>query len=765
MNFLKLILFAFTICACIPALAIEAGSAGQVLRVPSSGGKAKMGPLDLSATNATTNTLNATTKLSGLTSGACLFGNSSGGGVLLQPTSSNCFWDITNNALSLGASSLPNTSTIFNVASTSKGSIPAPKMSGTQRNAIATPIVGMQIYNTDTNQLNVYNGAAWVAVGSGSGGGAKNYLSSSTAGVNNADFETNSTTGWSLGTIGTLTNGLPTGSPTFGSGASGNLSITTISSGPLAGSYSLDYVSSAATTVGNMIASNAFTIDKEDQANVLTYSLKYFSATNPVNVNWTGTSSSSFAVAAWDVTNSTWLPVSNPFKFIQNSGVGTVAGTFQTATNTVQLRFVLYTPNASAGALTMYLDDFSVGPQANSLPSSVIAWNGSNASQGITANVTNLLATTNYDSSGGWNGTQYTVPVSGTYIVSAGYSASAPVTIQPYLNGTVYISTAKFSSATASTDGSGSSVMANLKAGDLISFRGSTSVTVTAWTVGIFQIGGGSVGPAGQVVAASAHITSGTTVTTPNPYNFDTVDLDTTGSITTGASWKFVAPVSGNYYVETTLTFGGANDVVLYKNAAKYRVLMTSGASGSAGGTTVPLNAGDNIYIAGSANGAPSTTTAGTIAQSNSISIFLLQGPSSAQSSTATVAASYYMSTNQSVTANTTRINFDTKEYDYTNSTVTGASWAFTAPMSGLYEVNVLVSESVNSNYSVFIYKNGSIAKYITSRIGNGPGRGATDIQLNAGDSIWLISDTNQTFVGGSITTGISYITIKKVSN
>ena len=86
-----------------------------------------------------------------------------------------------------------------------------------------------------------------------------------------ADFENNSTTGWSLGTVGTLTNGIPTGSPTFGSGASGNLSISVVSSGQLAGAYSLSYASSAATTQGNMFASSAYTIDAEDQAKVLTF--------------------------------------------------------------------------------------------------------------------------------------------------------------------------------------------------------------------------------------------------------------------------------------------------------------------------------------------------------------------------------------------------------------------------------------------------------------------------------------------------------------
>ena len=94
--------------------------------------------------------------------------------------------------------------------------------------------------------------------------GLKNYI------ISNADIEQGSTTGYSLGTA-TLTNNFPSGVPTFGSGASGNLSLSTISSGQLAGTYSLGYLSSAATTVGNFVATNAFSVDLEGQAKVMAY--------------------------------------------------------------------------------------------------------------------------------------------------------------------------------------------------------------------------------------------------------------------------------------------------------------------------------------------------------------------------------------------------------------------------------------------------------------------------------------------------------------
>lgn len=49
------------------------------------------------------------------------------------------------------------------VDSTVKGFLP-PRMTGVQRDAIATPAAGLMVYNTTTNKLNFYNGTAWEAV-------------------------------------------------------------------------------------------------------------------------------------------------------------------------------------------------------------------------------------------------------------------------------------------------------------------------------------------------------------------------------------------------------------------------------------------------------------------------------------------------------------------------------------------------------------------------------------------------------------------------
>lgn len=47
------------------------------------------------------------------------------------------------------------------VDSTTKGSLPFPRMTSTQRDAISSPAAGLHIYNTTTNEVNFYNGSAW----------------------------------------------------------------------------------------------------------------------------------------------------------------------------------------------------------------------------------------------------------------------------------------------------------------------------------------------------------------------------------------------------------------------------------------------------------------------------------------------------------------------------------------------------------------------------------------------------------------------------
>ena len=83
-------------------------------------------------------------------------------------------------SLAIGSASNSDASSLLDLVSTSRGSRPCPSMTAAQRDAISTPATGLCIYNSDTDALNIYDSANWVAVGSGAGGGgglARQYFS------------------------------------------------------------------------------------------------------------------------------------------------------------------------------------------------------------------------------------------------------------------------------------------------------------------------------------------------------------------------------------------------------------------------------------------------------------------------------------------------------------------------------------------------------------------------------------------------------------
>ena len=69
-----------------------------------------------------------------------------------------------HRTLVIGDSTLDSTS-LFDVVSTTQGARPFPSMTTTQRDNITSPATGLTVYNTTTDQINVYTGAAWAVAG------------------------------------------------------------------------------------------------------------------------------------------------------------------------------------------------------------------------------------------------------------------------------------------------------------------------------------------------------------------------------------------------------------------------------------------------------------------------------------------------------------------------------------------------------------------------------------------------------------------------
>lgn len=64
-----------------------------------------------------------------------------------------------------------HSSAILDVKSTAKGML-IPRMTSTQRTAIASPATGLMVYDTNTHSFWFYNGASWINMAAGDGGGS-----------------------------------------------------------------------------------------------------------------------------------------------------------------------------------------------------------------------------------------------------------------------------------------------------------------------------------------------------------------------------------------------------------------------------------------------------------------------------------------------------------------------------------------------------------------------------------------------------------------
>jgi len=71
------------------------------------------------------------------------------------------------DAISIGTADAPNAAALCDMVSTTRG-LALSRMTTVQRNAIASPIAGLVIFNTTTDLINFYDGIEWVELSPGS---------------------------------------------------------------------------------------------------------------------------------------------------------------------------------------------------------------------------------------------------------------------------------------------------------------------------------------------------------------------------------------------------------------------------------------------------------------------------------------------------------------------------------------------------------------------------------------------------------------------
>jgi len=591
-----------------------------------------------------------------------------------------------------------------------------------------------------------------------------------------AQLEQGLTTGWSLGTTGTLTNAIPTGTPTFGSGASGNLSISAQSTGALRGSYSLQYASSAATTAGNMLASDALAIDVADRAKVLTYKFYYNVSANPTNGNFSGTSSNSFGVAVYDVTNSAWLGVVGNFSMTQSSGTGIASGTFQTNSTTASIRFVVYNANATTGAITLLMDDFFVGPQQVNIgpvvtdfqvftgtsswtTGTLYSWEkriGDSANYRFylslsgtpSGNLTfNLPSGRSVDSTKILGVGSDTTVVGRFRIIRQGTNIWNGDVILTALTGTAFA--LRFStSAGATSPVPNNSIVSNTSpasfvSGDFVEVE-IYNVPISGWSSNVQMSSDSYQGVVAAEIQGSSLSIANNTDTLITNYTTAVVDTNSAFNLTTGL---YTVPVSG-YYAVTGLVGYSSNTTGFRASGIRQNggiVVQGSTVNGvTSGGNTVATvssvlkcNAGDTIGLNAYQTSGGALTLAG--ASWVNFSLQRISGPS-VLAATDTVGFAANNPAAQTI-ANTsiTQLTGYSKEFD-TNGAFNATTGVYTVPVSGKYLIlgQALFNANATGARWLFFYKNGSQLKEAIFA-GNATLSAlvlSTVAQLNAGDTI-----------------------------
>ena len=217
------------------------------------------------------------------------------------------------------------------------------------------------------------------------------------------------------------------------------------------------------------------------------------------------------------------------------------------------------------------------------------------------------------DTTNSWSGTEYTTPETGTYLIS--YSVHL-IAKSDYHGIWVDGGQHSWSENASSSDIMSGSKTIYLTKGQTVSVRFNNSTTLVSGgnhRISITKLASPQTILETETVAA--RYTSSNAENIPSAtwtiVDFEELSYDTHGATTTGASWKFTAPVNGTYSVRNLVVFSPAAWLVseiavtsIYKNGSLYSFISHDHVDASvtreiylAGCDTIELSKGDYIDI------------------------------------------------------------------------------------------------------------------------------------------------------------------------
>jgi hypothetical protein len=293
------------------------------------------------------------------------------------------------------------------------------------------------------------------------------------------------------------------------------------------------------------------------------------------------------------------------------------------------------------------------------------------------------------------------------------------------------------------------------------SFR--ASIPIQGWSSSVVMSDSADT----RVVAFNASTPSGSLGAAYNQITWTKLN-DTHGAWNTNV---YTVPIPGWYQINATISVSGTfsagnNGELLLRVNGVDRADHDCRAGGAQTwltpnlSTLQYLNAGDLLTFFGFFDGTGLSYVASATYQR--LSIYRLSGPA-AIAATETVSARYKYGGSSNIPATASFIDFTTKDWDshgavsnigagYTSSGTT--SWRFTAPVSGLYRVNVKMlsaaAVSTAGGFDLQLYKNGAFVNTIfygikeTSNTTRLAWQGNSEVKLLAGDYIGVVISTTQ---------------------
>jgi hypothetical protein len=616
-----------------------------------------------------------------------------------------------------------------------------------------------------------------------------------------------------LGGSAIATSGTQSGVHTIGpvvahvgtGGVAAGTTFTVSNINPLRGLQSFVFSKDAANRMGQGASYN-FTIDRADLAKVLTVGFEYQVNSGTLNDG---------DVRVYLVQDPNGVP-----SIIQPAGLtvlGATAGvkmrhvaTFQSDFTAREYRLCIHVASTSVSAWSLGVDSISVGPQAKLYGAPITDWVSARAVPALVGSTTNP---TTSSSAVKYRRIGDSYEISWYYSISTAGSGEYRFQLPDGLT----IDTAKLSQAFTSNSGSGRaydlSTGINYNLAPRTVAGVTTYITLCADNVAV----GGVIGSAAHVVFAAgdeiwvtvilpiAGLSSSvqmsndtetrvvamraytTNAQTPLANASSAVIINYTTAFDTHAAFNpttgiYTVPVSGYYRISSNITtaaiayttgtgrifqlaVSGTNNAAL--STTPVQASVTTYLS-SAGSTTFLYKAGDTISLT-MANYTGTTVTLDAGAADNWLSIERLSGPATIAASE-TVTAKYWATASQTISA-ATRANYDGKIYDTHNAVTTGASWVFTAPISGRYRTSVFFNNSaaVTGNPYIDLYIDGSAYQGIVSIYGlAGVGTGSSTVYLNAGQTIQIRASASYPMIGAATISNASrpsYIDIERIGN